>query len=201
MVHFIANISLIALNNQDDSLRTIAYDLTRQHKFLRGNHFKIQSLAHLHMWVCRAQYHLVIVYTSHIWVHYQHIGKSFVTKETQTATSIAFYEYNGNNIYLQIFRLGLDGVQYLLAGRCYCLNSGAGAVWLNLLTKIAFNRGAPTLAKKPFAAIAVAVTYMVAGYLLVYRGRLDLLLGVLIALVEVIMMKGGSIKYPKSMYQ
>lgn len=69
------------------------------------------------------------------------------------------------------------------------------------MTKIAFNRGAQTLAQRPIAATAVVITYMVAGFLFVYRGRLDLLIGVLIALVEVWMMGGGSIKYPKSMYQ
>ena len=104
------------------------------------------------------------MYTFYVWVHHQLIGKYLITKETQNATSIAFYEYNGNSIYLQIIRLGLDGLQYVLTGRCYCLNSGAGAVWLNLLTKIAFNRGPKTLAQRPIATAAVVITYTVAGF-------------------------------------
>ena len=98
-------------------------------------------------------------------------------------------------------RLALDGLQYVLTGRCYCLNSGAGAVWMNLLTKIAFNRGGQALGKTPMATVAVVITYLVAGFLLVHKARLDLLIGVLVGLVEVWMMRGGSIKYPKSMFQ
>ena len=93
--------------------------------------------------------------------------------------------------------MGLDGVQYFLTGRCYCLNSGAGAVWLNLLTKAVFNRGAASLSKRPWTALAVSITYLVGGFMFVHKGRLDLLIGVMMGFVEVHLMGGGSIKYPK----
>jgi len=93
--------------------------------------------------------------------------------------------------------MAFDGVQYFLTGRCYCLNSGAGAVWLNLLTKAAFNRGATSLENRPITAFAIAITYLVAGFLFVHKGRLDLLIGVVVGFIEVYMMGGGTIKYPK----
>ena len=51
------------------------------------------------------------------------------------------------------------------------------------------------------ATTCVVITYLVGGWMLVFKGRLDLLIGVLVGLVEVWMMGGGSIKYPKSMFQ
>lgn len=97
--------------------------------------------------------------------------------------------------------MALDGLQYFLTGRCYCLNSGAAAVWLNLLTKAAFNRGPAYLEKRPFTATAISITYLVSGMMFVHKGRVDLLIGVMVAFVEVYAMRGGSIKYPKQVFQ
>ena len=97
---------------------------------------------------------------------------------------------------MQIIRLGLDGVQYFLSGRCYCLNSGCGAVWINMLTKIMYYR-LKEIKTKPLLIIPIVIFFMMSGLMFVMKARVDLLIGVVIALIEVDLMGGGTIKYPK----
>jgi hypothetical protein len=101
---------------------------------------------------------------------------------------------------MQIIRLGLDGVQYLLTGRCYCLNSGAAAVWLNLMTKILFYR-LPYLCQRPLSIFAITVTYLVSFGMVILKGRIDLCVGVVVGIIELWLMQGGTIKYPKEVFQ
>lgn len=84
----------------------------------------------------------------------------------------------------------------MLTGRCYCLNSGAGAVWLNLLTKVLFYR-LPSLYQRPLSMVAIILTYLVSFAMLIVKARIDLCVGVLIAIIEIGLMRGGTIKYPK----
>jgi hypothetical protein len=99
-----------------------------------------------------------------------------------------------------VLRLGLDGFQYLLTGRCYCLNSGAGAIWLHLITKFVYYRFDYFLHNRGKFAM-IGLVYLVFAAVFMLKGRIDLFLGVLTAVLDVTLMRGGTIKYPKMVYQ
>jgi hypothetical protein len=127
-------------------------------------------------------------------------GNDLAMQEKESASSVAFFEFNGNSIYLQILRLGLDGVQYVLVSKCFCLVSGAGAIWMHLLTKVTyynFNR----LTKQPLRLICIVLTYLVFLFAVVLKDRVDVLIGLAIALLDIAFLTGGTIKYPKEVYQ
>lgn len=85
-------------------------------------------------------------------------------------------------MYLQVLRLGLDFVQYLMTGRCFCLNSGAAAVWINMLLKIFYHRFS-YFSARPLLALPLMLTLIAGISMVLWKARLDLLLGVLTALI------------------
>ncbi len=97
---------------------------------------------------------------------------------------------------MQIIRIGLDGVQYFLSGRCYCLNSGCSAAWINMMTKIVYYR-MKEVKTNPLYIIPITITFIISGFMFVMKARVDLLVAVVIALIEIDLMGGGTIKYPK----
>ena len=113
---------------------------------------------------------------------------------------MAFYEYNGISIYLQLIRLGLDLFQYFITGRCYCLNSGAAAAWLNITTKYIYHR-LPQLLNRPALLLGLLSVYVLAAVMIVVRSRIDLLIGVMVAVVELVWMGGGTVKFPRLVFQ
>jgi hypothetical protein len=44
-------------------------------------------------------------------------------------------------------------------------------------------------------------SYTVTFYVIIAKSRLDLLIGIIIALIDIAFLQGGSIKYPKSVLQ
>jgi hypothetical protein len=100
---------------------------------------------------------------------------------------------------MQLLRLGLDFFQYLLTGRCYCLNSGAAAAWINLTTKYVYHR-LPQLIKRPGMLLGLLSVYVLSAVMIVVKSRIDLLIGVVVAIVELVWMGGGTVKFPKLVY-
>ena len=97
---------------------------------------------------------------------------------------------------MQLIRLGLDGFQYMLTGRCYCLGGGAAAPWISILTKFIYHRFGIFI-NKPGYLLPVGLFYVVSAVMLVVRARVDILIAVVIAIVELLWMGGGTVKYPK----
>ena len=110
------------------------------------------------------------------------------------------YEYSGIGYDLQFIRLGLDGCQYLLTGRCYCLVGGAAAIWVNMMTKLLYYR-LPFFMDKRGYLIPIGCFYVACAVMVVWRARVDLLLALVLAVIEVMYMGGGTIKYPKHVFQ
>ena len=97
-------------------------------------------------------------------------------------------------------RLGLDGIQYYLTGRCYCLNSGLAAVWMNMLIKKVYHR-LPYYISHRAELIPFFVTFLAACAMIVFKARLDLFLAIVIAILEITLLGGGTVKYPKQVFQ
>lgn len=121
-------------------------------------------------------------------------------QEKESATSVAFFEFNGNNVYLQILRLGLDGVQYVLTSKCFCLVSGAAAVWMHLLTKVTYYN-LHSLTQHPLRLTCIVLAYLIFLSAVVLKDRVDVLIGLATALLDIAFLTGGTIKYPKEVYQ
>ena len=49
--------------------------------------------------------------------------------------------------------------------------------------------------------LPIGFMYVVSAFMFLYRARVDLMVGVLIAMVDVLMLRGGTIKYPKLVFQ
>jgi hypothetical protein len=96
--------------------------------------------------------------------------------------------------------LGVDLAHYLVASKCICLVSGAGAVWLHLLTKITYYN-THSLLRSPLRLIITLLVFAVSIAMILMKDRLDLLIGFGAALVEVVFMEGGTVKYPKEVFQ
>ena len=90
----------------------------------------------------------------------------------------------------------MDGFQYLVTGRCYCLNGGVGAVWINMLTKFVYYRFGEFMGRRVYL-IPLGMFLGVSVVMLVWRARVDLFFGVAIAVLEVLTMGGGVVKFPK----
>ena len=97
-------------------------------------------------------------------------------------------------------RLAFDGVQYFLTGKCHCLSSGAACVWLHFTTKLIYYRSRG-LKDSPLAAAALLFGFAVMVLMIVAVERVDLLIGLGMALAEVAFMAGGTIKFPKEVFQ
>jgi hypothetical protein len=121
-------------------------------------------------------------------------------QESETATPIAFFELNLSSIYLQLLRLGVDLVHYLLTSKCICLASGAGAVWVHLLTKLTCYN-AQALLRDPLRLLLTITTFLVAFAMAVVKDRLDLLIAIAAALLDVAFLEGGTVKFPKDVFQ
>lgn len=65
-----------------------------------------------------------------------------------------------------------------------------------MLTKIMYYR-LKEIKTKPLLIIPIVIFFMMSGLMFVMKARVDLLIGVVIALIEVDLMGGGTIKYPK----
>lgn len=79
------------------------------------------------------------------------------------------------------------------------MNSGAAAVWFNMTTKYIYHR-LPQLINHPGKLIILLCLYLLGAVMIVIRGRIDLLIAVLIAVVELARMGGGTVKFPKLVY-
>lgn len=104
------------------------------------------------------------------------------------------------SIYLQILRLGVDLAHYLVTSKCICLTSGLAAIWLHLLTKVTYYNS-QTLLKSPFRLIVTLLTFVTAFAMIVIKVRLDLLMSLVIGIIDIAFMEGGTIKYPKDVFQ
>lgn len=49
----------------------------------------------------------------------------------------------------------------------------------------------------PLYIIPITITFIISGFMFVMKARVDLLVAVVIALIEIDLMGGGTIKYPK----
>lgn len=103
-------------------------------------------------------------------------------------------------MYLQIIRVIVDFVHYFISSKCICLVSGSGAIWIHLLTKITYYNG-HQLISSPFKICLIVLTYVVALAMIFLKDRLDLLIGIIFAVVDIIFLVGGTIKFPKSVFQ
>jgi hypothetical protein len=93
-------------------------------------------------------------------------------------------------------RVLIDLAHYFIASKCICLISGTGAIWLHLLTKITYYN-AHRLIKSPIQIVTILITYLAAFVMIIEKDRLDLLLGITLAILDILFLEGGTIKYPK----
>ncbi len=69
-----------------------------------------------------------------------------------------------------------------------------------MLTKVVFHR-LPFFLEKPLHLIPVVITFLCSAVMVILRARVDICLGVVIGLIEVLFMRGGTVKYPKDVFQ
>lgn len=72
---------------------------------------------------------------------------------------------------------------YFVAGKCICLVSGAGAVWVHLLTKITCYN-AHILLRQPLRLFLTLGTFGIALWMIFLKDRLDLLVSIAVALLD-----------------
>jgi len=89
-----------------------------------------------------------------------------------------------------------DGVQYFLTSKCFCLGSGTAAIWIHLLTKVTYYNFNSLLGRRG-QLVLIGFAYLIFFMVVVVRDRFDILISVVIALIDIATMKGGTIKYPK----
>lgn len=65
-----------------------------------------------------------------------------------------------------------------------CLNSGAAAVWINLLTKVVYYNK-QSLFKSLSSVIVMGLVYCVSAIMIVVKGRVDILLSLVVAVADV----------------
>lgn len=91
-------------------------------------------------------------------------------------------------------------MHYFLTSKCICLASGTAAIWIHLLTKITcYNTH--NLLKAPIKLFMIVATFLTAFAMIAIKDRLDLLIAMVVALIDVAFMQGGTIKFPKDVFQ
>jgi hypothetical protein len=71
---------------------------------------------------------------------------------------------------------------------------------MNLLTKITYYNLNNILAS-PLSLAAIGVTYTVFMAMIAVTNRVDILVSLVVALIDIALMAGGTIKFPKEVYQ
>lgn len=69
-----------------------------------------------------------------------------------------------------------------------------------MLTKLVFYNG-HRLVKSPLEVFTVTLMYVTAFCMIFYKDRLDLFISIALALLDIAFFEGGTIKYPKEVFQ
>lgn len=91
-------------------------------------------------------------------------------------------------------------MQYILTSKCVCLISGTACIWLHFTLKIIYYRS-NALKKNPLAVAVLTLNFSLMLAAIVVFNRIDMLVALLVGLVEIAFMEGGTIKYPKEVFQ
>jgi len=88
----------------------------------------------------------------------------------------------------------------LLVGRCFGIQLGAGAIWLNLTIKV-FYYSFQDLVKSEIKLITIVFALVVSIFVIFAHDRLDMLIAIITSIIDIFFLQGGTVKYPKTVLQ
>lgn len=96
--------------------------------------------------------------------------------------------------------MGIDLIHYFITSSCVCLNSGAAAIWLHSFIKIVFYNLSEIL-KQKWKIPLILIFFGLNLFMIWYKNRVDLLIAAITAIIDIGCLQGGTIKYPKDVFQ
>ncbi len=96
--------------------------------------------------------------------------------------------------------MGIDLIHYFITSNCICLNSGIAAIWIHLFIKVIFYNFSE-IRKQKLKILLSLIFFGLNLFMISYKSRVDLLIAAITAIIDIGCLQGGTIKYPKDVFQ
>jgi hypothetical protein len=80
------------------------------------------------------------------------------------------------------------------------LGSGASAIWIHLFIKVLFYNFSE-IRKNKCKILLILLFFGINIFMIYFRRRVDLLIAAITAIIDIGCLQGGTIKYPKDVFQ